>query len=209
MLLRLSAFARKKIYLAILFLFSGASLLVFIYLKLNLGLVLLAFFGISYFLFKKTTALLPATQQHQINTAIKNGASFGVLGTLFYDLTRYLIVAIFQMKFNPFMSFYHFGNAIIGHSGNQNLALLIGALYHLLNGVAFATAYVIVFRGRHWLWGIAWALVLEAFIFSIYPGWLNLAAVMAEFTVVSLIGHVAYGLTIGLLNQRKTARHSD
>ena len=37
---------------------------------------------------------------------------------------------------------------------------------------------------------------------TVYPGWLDLQAVMAEFTLVSMIGHLSYGSILGVLSQR-------
>ena len=36
----------------------------------------------------------------------------------------------------------------------------------------------------------------------VYPHWLPLGRVMGEFTIVSVSGHLAYGVTLGVLVQR-------
>jgi hypothetical protein len=43
---------------------------------------------------------------------------------------------------------------------------------------------------------------LEIAMFSIYPSWLHLQAVMQEFTIVSIAGHFAYGSVLGLFCNR-------
>jgi hypothetical protein len=44
---------------------------------------------------------------------------------------------------------------------------------------------------------------LEAAMLAIYPGWLDLEAVMKEFVAVSVLGHIAYGTTLGMISQSK------
>jgi hypothetical protein len=50
--------------------------------------------------------------------------------------------------------------------------------------------------------------VLEAFTVALYPPWLGLTAV-AEFVSVSLLGHLAYGTTLGLVTARSAAARDD
>ena len=63
----------------------------------------------------------------------------------------------------------------------------------------FGIAYAFLFGPRHWVVGIVFALLMEVIVFSLYPGWLDLDKVLKEFTIVSLTGHVAYGLALGLI----------
>jgi uncharacterized membrane protein (DUF485 family) len=57
--------------------------------------------------------------------------------------------------------------------------------------------------------GIAFALMLEAFMLSLYPGWLRIAA-YAPFFTMSLIGHLAYGTVLGVLARKwwRSSRHA-
>jgi hypothetical protein len=43
--------------------------------------------------------------------------------------------------------------------------------------------------------------MLEVIMVSLYPGWLNLAAI-DEFVSVSVVGHAVYGATLGILARR-------
>jgi hypothetical protein len=85
--------------------------------------------------------------------------------------------------------------------------LWIGSAYHYRNGESFAVAYSFLFGARDWKFAILWALFLEALMFTVYPGWLNLRGVMAEFTVVSLSGHVVYGTVLGLVVRYRIRRY--
>jgi hypothetical protein len=46
--------------------------------------------------------------------------------------------------------------------------------------------------------GIIWGLTLEFLQSILYPGWLGITTVLAEFLVISGLGHIAYGVTLGL-----------
>jgi hypothetical protein len=60
----------------------------------------------------------------------------------------------------------------------------------------------LVLGGRHWAYGVGWALLLELAMLTVYPIWLGLQAVLAEFTAVLVVGHLAYGSTLGWFSQR-------
>jgi hypothetical protein len=47
---------------------------------------------------------------------------------------------------------------------------------------------------------------LEAAMLTVYPGWLDLEAVMEEFVTVSVFGHLAYGTALGIISQRWLAQ---
>ena len=88
------------------------------------------------------------------------------------------------------------------------LALAAGVAFHVLNGLSFGLAYLLVFgrlalRSRRLALasGVGWGLFLEAFQVTLYPGWLSIAA-YREFVTISALGHVVYGATLGLLGRR-------
>ena len=105
------------------------------------------------------------------------------------------------MKLWPFETFLIFGQLIIGVDASRTAAYVVGTSYHFLNGIMFAIAYCFILGGRGWQYGVIWALGLEAAMFTLYPGWLNLEAVMKEFTIVSMTGHIAYGVVLGSLSR--------
>lgn len=190
------------IIFAFAMLFSGASLLAAIYLKLPLslalgllGLAALSCMGIIW-------ANITPHRRQALKRQLLIGLIAGIIATLAYDVTRVLLVYLGQLQFFPFETFNVFGKLIVGEGLPRSVTLPIGTLYHLLNGVCFAIAYCIAVGGRNWKFGVLWAFILEGFMLMVYPGWLNLSAVMEEFIAVSLFGHVAYGATLGLIAQK-------
>ena len=74
----------------------------------------------------------------------------------------------------------------------------------LLNGLGFAVGYtVVVPRPRLWS-AVTWALVLELFTILLYPNWLGVTAVQELFSM-SMIGHLGYGVTLGVMATRDLA----
>lgn len=76
----------------------------------------------------------------------------------------------------------------------------MGVLYHYVNGTFFAVSFAILFAPRGWWAGILWALGLEVLMLSVYPGWLHPQA-LGELVSISLLGHLAYGTTLGSLSR--------
>jgi hypothetical protein len=182
---------------------SGGALIVTIITKVPLWETLLAFAVYGAFTAALLWARATAASRIQIARRLKAGLTAGALATVAYDASRYLLVTAASLKYWPFETFVIFGRSIAGEALTRGHAYAVGTLYHCVNGLFFAVAYAFLLGTRHWSWGVAFALVLEFTVFGLYPGWLNLASVMEEFTVVSLTGHVAYGVTLGLICSRR------
>jgi hypothetical protein len=118
-----------------------------------------------------------------------------------YDASRWITAATIAKDINPFAAWPVFGRAIAGKETAAGAALAIGLGYHIINGLSFAVAFAVLMPRSGVVGGIAWGLALEAAMLSIYPGWLDIRAIR-EFTTVSLLGHIFYGATLGVLVPR-------
>lgn len=123
------------------------------------------------------------------------GVMVGMVSTAAYDLSRWLLVQVAGFRTSPFKALPYFGEALLGSMGGSASRTAAGIAFHLLNGCAFGVAYTVWFGGRHLGWGVAFALGLEAFMLALYPGWLDVRSI-GELTSISLLGHVAYGITL-------------
>jgi hypothetical protein len=126
------------------------------------------------------------------------GAIAGFVATLAYDAARYGLVEIAGMTIKPFEAWRLFGLALTDVDQSSALAFAVGTAFHLSNGIGFGIAYTVAFGTRGPLAGIAFALALETFMVSVYPGWLGLRA-LDEFLQVTIFGHVVYGAVLGWL----------
>jgi len=189
--------------LALAFLLSGAPLVFSILTSMSLAITLAAGAVVAGAVVAyKWSGATPRTRA-LIKTILVTGLIAGIAATAAYDVTRILLVKLGHMKFYPFETFNRFGELLLGYNLPRSLTFSVGTLYHALNGISFATSYCFLLGGRTWLLGVVWALGLEVLMFTAYTNWLDLEEVMAEFVAVSLVGHVAYGTTFGVISQRR------
>jgi hypothetical protein len=127
----------------------------------------------------------------------------GLAATAAYDASRLLLVYLGRLPLSPFETFGIFGQLIAGDGRPGWLTYGVGTAYHILNGTAFGICYCFLLGGRNWKCGVAWGLGLEAGMLALYPGWLQLDAVLVEFTTMSFVGHLFYGGVLGLVSQRR------
>jgi hypothetical protein len=136
----------------------------------------------------------------------RTGVLAGLAGLAAYDLSRVLLVVVTGFETKPFKALPHFGRGLLGPEVTDTAAWIAGSGYHVANGIGFAVAYCLAVRRPDWRTGIAWALLLEATMIVFYPSWLQIKA-LEEFVTVSLLGHFAYGGTLGAVAARITGRH--
>lgn len=188
--------------LAIAWLASGVALVASILLEMSLVITLLLLTACAVFVVAMKWSRSSTSERALIRAQLVTGLFAGIAATFAYDLTRWLLVQIGQFNISPFDTFKIFGELILGNAP-ETTRLVIGTFYHFCNGISFATAFCLLLGGRNWLSGIVWGLALEAAMLTIYPGWLNLEAVMAEFLSMSVLGHVAYGSVLGIISQKR------
>ena len=124
------------------------------------------------------------------------GVFAGCMGLLAYDSVRWLILISGTVPFNPFRTIEVFGLLILKTDVDTWLTKTVGWLFHVWNGLSFAVMYTLaVGRGRVW-WALAWSVTLEVAMLSTYPSIFRIALDW-PFVVVSLVGHIAYGIGLG------------
>lgn len=134
----------------------------------------------------------------EIADALTIGALGGLLGTFGYDLIRVPFLLAGLRVFAPIEAY---GVWIAGAVQSSVWTLISGWAYHFSNGITFGVMYAMVARGRHWGWGVAWAMLLETIaLFSPFGPIFNLSSNPSAIGIAYL-GHVAYGLPLGLLVQ--------
>ncbi len=192
---------RARLLLVSVPLVTGAALLVHILAGVALTLGIGLSFGGALALAAITWRRVAPEVRSALRRRALIGLVIGLSATLAYDAARLLLVWTVGFQLNPFETIRVFGQLLVGTGSPPGLIFIAGALYHLTNGIGFGVALVLFVRRPRVRHGLAWAAMLELIMISLYPGWLNPAAV-DELVSVSLIGHAAYGLTMGLL-----ARH--
>lgn len=132
---------------------------------------------------------------------LATGAWAGLVATLCYDLIRYLIWAGGIVSYNPFVSHPIFGRLITGYPEETAMALLVGWAYHFWNGIGFGIMYTLVAGSASWYYALAWAMFLEIAWLTALPSILQFK-LNPQYVSLSVIGHGAYGVALGVLSQR-------
>jgi hypothetical protein len=129
------------------------------------------------------------------------GCWAGLVATLAYDAVRWLLLQIGVINFDPYLSHPIFGMLITGQPETSLTAILVGWLYHFWNGFAFGVMYTLVAGAASWMYAVLWALFLEVAWLTALPSVLSFR-LNSGLISMSLIGHFAYGVVLGLLAQR-------
>jgi hypothetical protein len=195
----------RSILFGLLCLASGAGLAVHIVaqvsLQISLALTVAAVVGSGAVAWRR----LSQAARVELRWRAWIGVVVGVFATLAYDLTRFVTVRVGGLSFWPFDVFPIFGRLLLGIDTPSCVALAVGTVYHLINGISFAVAYTLVLGDRGWVAGLTWAMVLEVLMISLYPGWLNPDS-LEEFLGISVLGHITYGIVLGFVSQRLLTR---
>lgn len=125
----------------------------------------------------------------------------GVAGLLAYDLIRLLILATGLVPFNPFRAIEVYGLLILDTHEESLLTKSLGWAFHIWNGLFFAVMYATAFGKGRLIYAVLWGLLLEGAMLATYPSMFHIAMDW-PFIVIGVIGHLAYGLTIGLVTPR-------
>ena len=194
--------------LAVLPLATGAGLLGFLLARVSLwlgfGLVIVIGGALAIGLWRKAN---PA-QRADLRARLRAGLLAGAIATACYDAARFTLVTLFESPVRPFEAIPAFGGLLLGAGEPLDARIIAGVLFHIANGVGFGLAYVFFVRRPRVLTGIVWALILEAMMLTLYPTWLDIKA-FGEFTQISMLGHVVYGLALGLLARRWVPRPAE
>jgi hypothetical protein len=131
------------------------------------------------------------------------GIAAGFVATLLYDASRTILSVFDPSPYNPFEAVRHFGIGVLGPDASPDQLLAAGLVVHLINGASFGGIYALFVGRRAATWssallsGLVWGITLEVIQSILYPGWLQITTTLREFLVISGLGHVAYGLTLG------------
>jgi len=136
------------------------------------------------------------------------GLVAGLIGTLAYDGARWILTASNVFDYNGFKAILIFGSWITGQETHEVGAIWAGWIYHFWNGLSFGVFYTLMLGRRHWLFGVGYGLVMEVCMLGLFPMFVQVTD-QFDFIMLSLIGHVFYGLGLGLFAQRYGMNWSD
>lgn len=182
-------------------LFSGMALIAHILTRIPLRLLLALTIALMATAVKAMWRRCSPKLRARLAQCMMVGASSGLLATTGYDLTKFVLSRSEAFSYNPFEVIRVFGALLAGPSAPAAAIFAVGSAFHILNGICFGTAFCLLFGPRGVAAGIAWAIFLETFQLTLYPGWLDIRAYQ-EFAQVSALSHLAYGSILGWCCQR-------
>jgi hypothetical protein len=144
--------------------------------------------------------------------AVLLGSAAGLVAAAVYDVFRLPFVFAKPLGISGvipalklFKVFPRFGAMLLGEPIEQAsysvAAHALGWIYHFSNGLTFGAMYVALIGDvrRHWAWAMLFAVGLEvAILFTPYPRIFSIH-VTFTFVVVTLLAHLIFGATLGLL----------
>jgi hypothetical protein len=180
---------------------TGAALIAYIVFAIPLPAAAVVFGAAGATTWLLVIPAMTSEQREWIQARAAAGFRAGILGIAAYDLTRYGVVAVASLSFQPFHVFARFGEAIFGPGITEPAASAAGAGFHVANGLGFAIAFALAVPAPTIRLGIAWALCLESLMLLMYPGWLGVS-LTGELLPVSIVGHLAFGSVLGAATRR-------
>lgn len=162
----------------------------------------LTFFGVPSLLL----LFLTAVHARRINAGIflnclVVGLLGGFLATLAYDGVRFALRSSGVFNYDGFVAIYIFGGWITGTETTTVEAAIAGWIYHFWNGLSFGVFYTLTFGRRHWLYGAAYGVFMELCMLGLFPLFIRVTD-RVDFILLSLIGHLVYGVALGVISQR-------
>jgi hypothetical protein len=126
-----------------------------------------------------------------------DGAKWGLVATVAYDIIRPLLMVIFRYHFNPYRAMPVFGSLITDQPKTAAVAITVGWVYHFWNGLSFGVMFALIRPRGGPLAGFIWAMTLQGFMMWAYPTLLKLRLDNPGFMMAGLVGHSVWGLTLG------------
>jgi len=169
----------------------------------------LTFFGVpSVLLLFAAAAFAHRINAQVLLNALAVGVVGGLIATVVYDLVRWALNLTLFTQYQSFKAIYIFGSWITGKEVSSTQAALAGWIYHYWNGLAISLFYVLTFGRRRWYYAVGWALFMEGCMLGLYPLFVQVTDKL-DFIVLSMTGHLAYGVVLGLIAQKHARNWED
>ena len=180
---------------------SGSVILAHALGWITLGFSLRILAPLILFTFVGLLAYAGRAREDVLMTRLLGGLAAGAAGLVAYNLLRLLIMVTGLVPFNPFRPIEVYGLLILDAAEDTALTRAVGWSFHLWNGLSFAMMYTLAVGKGRIAWAVVWGLLLELAMLSSYPSIFGLV-IGWPFVVVSVAGHVAYGLALGVVAKR-------
>ncbi len=138
-------------------------------------------------------------------TVLAVGLVGGLAGTVVYDGVRFLLSRLGLFNYDGFQAIYLFGSWMTGTEVTSTTAAVGGWLYHFWNGMSFGIFYALIIGKGIWIYGAVYGLFMELAMLGLFPFFVQITD-KVDFIALSLIGHLFYGVVLGIVVQRYGVR---
>lgn len=138
-------------------------------------------------------------------TVLAVGLVGGLAGTVVYDGVRFLLSGLGLFNYDGFQAIYLFGSWMTSTEVTSTAAAVGGWLYHFWNGMSFGIFYALIVGKGIWIYGVVYGLFMELAMLGLFPFFVQITD-KVDFIALSLIGHLFYGLVLGIVVQRYGVR---
>lgn len=125
------------------------------------------------------------------------GVVWSLLATFAYDAVRAVMRAAFRLSADPFQAMPVFGHLITKLPAADPLAVTVGWIYHLWNGVSYGIMFALLWPRGGALAGFVWAMTLQALMIADYPVLLQIRPGDPGWYAEGLVGHGVWGVVLG------------
>jgi len=136
------------------------------------------------------------TGRRRLVEDINLGLLGGLLGTIGYDLVRVPFAMMGRRIFAPISAY---GLWILDAPLSDRFTEVVGWSYHFYNGICFGIMYALFLRGRHWIWAVLWAFLLETI--AVVSPFARIFSLSGNYGAIALAyaAHVDYGAPLGAI----------
>lgn len=180
---------------------SGVAILLAAVGWISMAISIAALAPLTAVLFVLLYVVARRTGERTFLDRLAGGLIAGVFGLIAYDVLRLGILVTGLTPFNPFRPIEVFGLMILDRYQDSILTQTVGWIFHVWNGLGFAVMYTLAVGPGTVVRALLWAMLLELAMLASYPSLFRIALEW-PFVTVSLVGHVAYGVAVGLVARR-------
>lgn len=133
--------------------------------------------------------------------------SFGLRATgLFTEVKKRMMAKIQEMKMMQMpQGLSMFGaatmmkpiiNDVLTETKSKSRVMLIGYIWHFLNGISIGLGYTLLFGSGHWLIALGWGVLIWALMMLVMPAMMNGARLTRSIFITAFIAHIAMALPL-------------
>lgn len=134
---------------------------------------------------------------HLFADRVLAGVIWSCAATFAYDGIRVIMRAVFHLSADPFQAMPIFGHLITKLPATDPVAITVGWIYHLWNGVSYGIIFALLRPQGGAVAGFVWAMILQGLMIADYPVLLQVRLDDPSWYAEGIVGHGVWGIVLG------------